>query len=384
MRILILHSRYATGSLSGENRVVDDEAALLSSSGHETTVWAPSYGTAGGRARGAMNAVWSQRAVRRVEELIETVRPDVVHVHNLFPTLSPAVLRASARRCAVVMTLHNFRLACLAGTLLRENRLCEDCVGHLPLKGVVHRCYRQSGLASAVLAASISVHRVAGSFSHVSLFVSVSEFVRDTLRRAGVVGERIRVKPNFAWPTDPRVGPGEYFLTLGRLSREKGLDVVVGNLPPAARLVVVGAGPERERLLSLATQAVDFRDAVPGSQVPELLRGARALLVPSRCYEGQPRVVLEAFAAGVPVVASRLGGLPELVQDGANGLLVEPGDDRGWRHAVERLTQDAVSTGLGAGAYGTWEQLFTPARALRNCESVYDEALARAASRTSQ
>jgi glycosyltransferase involved in cell wall biosynthesis len=228
-----------------------------------------------------------------------------------------------------------------------------------------------------VLAASIAIHRAAASFARVSLFVPVSEFVRDTLRRAGVVDQRIRVKPNFAWPADQRVGPGDYFLTLGRLSREKGLDVVVGTLPPTARLLVVGNGPERERLLSLATRGVEFRDAVPGSEVPALLRKARALLVPSRCYEGQPRVVLEAFAAGVPVVASRLGGLPELVQDGANGFLVRPEDEYGWRRAVERLTQDAVSTGLGAGAYRTWERLFTPARALQNCESVYYEALAR-------
>jgi glycosyltransferase involved in cell wall biosynthesis len=222
------------------------------------------------------------------------------------------------------------------------------------------------------------MHRAAASFSRVSLFVSVSEFVRDTLKRAGVVDERTRVKPNFAWPVHRRVGPGEYFLTLGRLSPEKGLDVVVGNLPPATRLLVVGDGPEGARLRSLATPGVEFRAAVPGSQVPALLRKARGLLVPSRCYEGQPRVVLEAFAAGVPVVASDLGGLPELVQDGENGFLVEPRDDRGWLHAIERLMQDAVSSELGFGAHQSWERLFTPAQALRNCESIYNEALARA------
>jgi glycosyltransferase involved in cell wall biosynthesis len=201
--------------------------------------------------------------------------------------------------------------------------------------------------------------------------VSVSQFVGAKLREAGVLHDRIRVKPNFAWPNERREGEGDYFLVLGRLSREKGFDRVVGNLPWGARLLVVGDGPERAHLTSLAGRGVEFRGAVAESEVQALLRRTRALLVPSRCYEGQPRVILEAFAAGVPVLASSLGGLPELVEDGVNGLLISPNDNREWRLAVEQLMDLNMSNRLGAGAYRTWETNFTPHQALGNLESVY-------------
>lgn len=376
MRILIVHSRYLTGDSSGENRVVDDEARLLAEHGHQATVWAPSYDISRGSARGAVEAIWSRRATREVRRLMHTFRPDVVHVHNLFPALSPAVLRASARHCPVVMTLHNFRLVCLPATLLRDNRICEDCVGHLPLRGVVHACYRESRAASAVLATSLSIHRAVHSLSHVSLFAPVSAFVGDKLRESGVLHERVRVKPNFAWPTDRRVGPGEYFLTLGRLSPEKGIDQIVRNLPPGARLLVVGDGPQKGQLASLAGPGVEFRPAVAGSEVPALLRGARALVVPSRCYEGQPRVILEAFAAGVPVLASHLGGLPDLVEDQVNGFLVGADNGTSWRLAAERLTDDETSARLGHAAYRAWQRRFTPEQALSNIEDLYAEAQA--------
>ncbi len=159
MRVLVLHSRYPTGTSSGENRVVDDEVELLRAAGHEVRLWSPSPEDGGGtsRLRLGARAVWSRPAVREVERLAAELRPDVVHVHNLYPLLSPAVLRTAA--APVVMTLHNYRLLCLPATFLRDGRTCEDCLGALPWRGVVHRCYRGSAAGSASLAASLGMHR---------------------------------------------------------------------------------------------------------------------------------------------------------------------------------------------------------------------------------
>jgi glycosyltransferase involved in cell wall biosynthesis len=300
---------------------------------------------------------------------------DVVHVHNLFPNLSPSVLRTGA---PTLMTLHNFRLACLPATFLREGAICEDCLGRVPWPGVVHGCYRGSRAQSAIIATSLSVHRAIGTFDRVTLFIAVSQFVKKKLVEAGFDGDRIRVRPNFSWPTDRRNGPGTYFLTLGRLSPEKGLETIVRMWGSRFSLVVVGDGPERARLESVAAPGVRFRGQVEPDDVPSLLRGARGLLMPSTCYEGSPRSLVEAFASGVPVVVSRIGGLPEHVEHDVSGLLVEPGDAAGWADAVGQLEDDSISERLGAGAYAAWEGRFCPDVGLRSLVALYEEAIGMA------
>jgi glycosyltransferase involved in cell wall biosynthesis len=377
MRILVLHSRYASGASSGENRVVEDEVELLRSAGHDVRLWAPmpDDATTGSRIGLAMSAVWSRPAVSEVRRLAGVFRPDVIHVHNLFPMLSPAVLRSA--RAPVVVTLHNYRLLCLPAVFLRDGRACEDCLGKFPWRGVVHRCYRGSAGGSAALAASLGVHRRMGTFAHVAMFLAVSEFVRRKHVEAGFDPARIRVKPNFGAAQPRREGPGEDFLFLGRLSEEKGLDRLVsvwGDVP--ARLIVVGDGPERARLEAMAPDTVEFRGSVPPDEVPAHLARARALVLPSICYEGAPRTVVEAYAAGVPVVANRYGALPSVVANGVTGLLVEPGDADGWTAALRSMMDDATSQELGEGAHAAWRTGYSPEQGIADLEAAYEAVTA--------
>jgi glycosyltransferase involved in cell wall biosynthesis len=280
------------------------------------------------------------------------------------------------------MTLHNYRLLCLPATFLRDDRACEDCLGKLPWRGVVHRCDRCSAAGSAALAASLGVHRRTGTFGHVSAFLAVSEFVRDKHVEAGMDAARIRVKPNFVAAMPRRQGPGSDFLYLGRLSSEKGLDRLVGqwrHVP--ARLVVVGDGPERAALEAAAPDTVEFRGAVPPGEVAGYLARARALVLPSICYEGAPRTVVEAYAAGVPVIANRHGALPSVVADGVTGLLVDPGSLGGWRAALERLGDDAESMRLGEGAFAAWQSRYSPEQGLADLEAAYTAVTATGAAR---
>jgi glycosyltransferase involved in cell wall biosynthesis len=362
--------------MSGENRVVEDEVELLRRGGHVVSVYAPSASQSAGPFRLAANAVWSRPAAREVRNLIDRERPDVLHLHAVYPSLSPAPIRAAdALGVPVVATLHNFRYLCLPATLLRDGRICEDCVGRTPWPGVMHACYRNSRAASAVMATSIAFHRAQGTFDRIVLYLAVSEFVKRKHIEAGFHSDRIVVKPNFSAAQIRRRGPGSAFLALGRHSAEKGIDTLLRAWNGHA-LDVVGDGPEREQLVQLAPPAVSFHEPVSATGVPKLLARSRALLMPSRCYEGQPRVVLEAFAAGVPVLASRIGGLPELVEHAVNGLLVDVDDERGWREAVEHLMDDGESERLGEGAYRTWRERFTPELALRNLEEAYSIAIA--------
>jgi glycosyltransferase involved in cell wall biosynthesis len=388
MRILILHSRYLSGAVSGENRVVEDEARLLSDAGHEVEVWTPAPADSGGLdlVRVGVDAIWSRAAVANVVERIERFSPDIVHCHNLFPALSPAVLRACARTpVASVVTLHSYRLMCAPGTFVRDGRICEDCLGKGQWRSVIHRCHRDSALASAALSASMSLHRAMGSFAGATLYLAVSEFMAQKYEAAGLFPkDKIMVKSNFAWPTPVREGGGEYFLYLGRLAPEKGTATLLRaweRVP--AELKIVGDGPEADQLRRDAPRNVSFTGAIPSDEVPGVLAKARALLVPSEWYEGQPRGILEAYAAGVPVIASRIGGLPEVVHEGKTGLLCEPGDPGAWAEAAVALSHDGEAERLGHGAHDEWTRRFSPSHGLASLEAAYEQALRKSASQPS-
>jgi len=377
MRILILHSRYLSGWASGENSVVRDEERLLTEAGHDVVSWTPSPGAQFSPERLGLKAMWSSAAVKHVGRLIERHRPQIVHCHNLYPMLSPAVLRAASKRDSkVVVTLHNYRMFCLPATCLRGGEICELCLGRVPWRGVVYRCYRRSLPGSTALGAALTLHRAIGSFDQVSLFLPVSHFVLDKHVQAGFAQDRMHMKPNFCWPQPRRSGAGEYFLYVGRLAPEKDL----GTLLKAWRsirapLILAGDGPDRKALEELAPEGVEFRGTVSPEEVTTLLKGARALLFPTRCNEGGPRSVIEAYAAAVPVIATSLGALPEMVEDGISGLLVPPGGTDSWVKAVATLVDTTTAARLGEGAFDRWARLHSPERGLVELEGAYRAAL---------
>jgi glycosyltransferase involved in cell wall biosynthesis len=378
LRILILHSRYLSGDASGENRVVEDECRLLQEGGHDVRLWQPSptevHGV--GLLRTSARAIWSRSAAQQVVDLVREHRSDVVHIHNLTPALSPAVIRGvAAEGIPVVVTLHNYRYMCLPATFLRDDRICEDCLGHIPWRGVYHRCYRGSALASGVMATAFTLHGKLGTFGKVAKFLAVSSFVKEKYIEAGFSPESIAIKSNFVWPAEVRDGGGDYFLFAGRLSPEKGIETLVKAWDESlGHLVIVGDGPQGPMLRASAPKGVEFRGFVPGEQIPELLRGARALLFPSICYEAQPRIILEAYAVGVPVIASEIGGISELVSDGATGFLVPPEDVGEWFRTIGRLRDDELATRMGVNALKLWQARYSPEKGLHDLEEAYESA----------
>jgi glycosyltransferase involved in cell wall biosynthesis len=377
VRILVLHSRYLSGSLSGENRVVDDEIDILRRGGHDVQLLSPSADRLSAPAL-AGRSLASIGVARAVRDRVLSEGIDVVHAHNLYPTLGARVLHAAGEAGAgVLLTLHNYRSLCLAATFYRDGHVCEDCLGRSTLPGVVHACYRGSRTQSAVLATSIAVARGARTLSSVDLFLAVSDFVRAKHVEAGFPPERIVVKRHAVPESRRRKGPGRYFLVLSRLSSEKGVAELVGAWSAGlGELRIVGDGPERAAIEGLARgRDVVIKGAVPPEEVPALLAGARALLVPSVCYETSSRVAIEAYAAGVPVIASRIGGLPEIVAEGETGVTVPPGDEDGWLGAVGLLSDDDVSLRFGEAAHARWRSDFSPERGLTQLEAAYRAAI---------
>lgn len=396
MSVLILHNRYREAG--GEDAVVEAERDLLEANGHRVAMVTvdnariPEVSGPTRALRLAAGTVWSPAAVSLVRHAIERHCPDVLHVHNFLPLLSPAVHRAArASGVAVVQTLHNYRLVCPAGTLFRDGRPCEDCVGRrMAWPAVVHACYRSSRPQSAVVAAMLATHRALGTWhDEVDLYLAVSGFLRDRIVAGGYPADRIIVKGNFV--ADPRLGRssganGEAagragMLFVGRLSTEKGIDRVVERwrtIPDAPELRVAGTGPLEPVVREAAAR--NARISYVGRLEPEAVRHAmgtsEALVFASRWYEGQPITILEAFAAGLPVIAPRIGSIPELVEDGRTGILFDAEEPGALDAAVSRAAADPASLrAMGTEARVRYERFHTPAANYQQLVDAYERAM---------
>ncbi len=316
--ILLLHNRYRTSG--GEERAVAEIAALLARRGHEVEVLERSS-AAVGRGRAALGLVSGGLDPDAIGAAVRRLRADVVHAHNLHPTLGwRALAAARAAGARTVLHLHNYRLFCAIGIAYRDGAPCFRCRGSSTLPGLRLRC--RGSLAEAAVYAAGLRRQQPRLFEHVDQFVAVSESTAAHLRDLGLPASLTATLPNFmpneAFASESTAGAGEFALAAGRLSEEKGFDTAIAAARAAeVPLVIAGSGPDEGRLRGLAAGAnVRFTGLLPQAELNELRRRAAVALAPPRWEEPCPYSVLEALAAGVPVLASDRGGLPELVGDG--------------------------------------------------------------------
>jgi glycosyltransferase involved in cell wall biosynthesis len=336
LRILILHNRYQRPG--GEDIGSRDESVLLGKYGHDVKfveVNNDHIHGFGPTLRAALTAPYSRSSREAVSRLLSEFGPDLVHIHNFFPTLTPsAYFACNARNVPVVQTLHNYRLLCPAATFFRGGKVCESCLGRtFAWPGVFHGCYRDSRLGTAAVANIAFVHHVLGTFRHrVAMMVFLSEFSRQKFLAAGYPPEKLVVKPCFV-DADPGVGVGDggYVLFVGRLSEEKGVPTllkaweVIGDRIP---LFIAGEGPLEPAVRQAAerNRALKYLGFQARDNLNELMRSAQALVFPSTWFEGMPRTIIESFACGTPVIASRIGSMAALIDHGRTGLHFVPGD----------------------------------------------------------
>ena len=383
MKILQVHNHYRQPG--GEDTVVRQEAELLRSAGHEVIEYRVENPLGALNAAASMAvAPWNPWAAHHLRLFAERYGPDVVHVHNTWFSLSPSVLGALRKAGApVVMTLHNYRLMCSNGLLFREGHPCELCVGTHPWHGLRYRCYRGSAVASGVAAVTIALHGALRTWERdVDLFLALTEFSRNRFIAGGVPQEKIHVKPNFVWDPGERTKPASESRTIlyvGRLSLEKGIQVLLDAWGALAehelKLIVVGDGPLLGELRQRASESVSFLGPQPAEHVQKLMLEARALVLPSVCYEGQPMVLVEALACGLPVIASAVGALPEVLSDSGAARMPAPGDSRAWSAELTELMADTWIDDASRRARRLYEQRHAPKTALRELETAYALAL---------
>lgn len=380
MRILQVHNHYRHAG--GEDSVVLAEAELLRSADHQVDQYLVRNPTGALAAAGSLAfSAWNPWAARDVRSFAERHRPDVAHVHNTWYSLSPSILRAlKDGGLPLVMTLHNYRLVCANALLFRSGRPCQDCVGTHPWHGVRHKCYRGSTLASAAAATTIALGQARHTWDRdVDLFLALSEFAKRQFVAGGMPPSKIRVKPNFVSDPGPRSRPpsdSRTLLYVGRLSPEKGVDLIIDAWEALdatnLELHIVGDGPSRPHLAAREVAGVRLLGALPNNEVARLMSAARALLFPSIWYEGQPMVILEAFASGLPVLGSDLGGTAELLAPLGNRWLVrQPADHEVWSSAVFGLLDDDEVDATGRLVRELYETRFTPDAGLSHLEETY-------------
>jgi len=394
VKILVVHNAYQ--QRGGECSVVGAEARLLRANGHAVVRYERHNDELRGRGAlgeigAAVGTVWSSRSFREVRELIGKERPDVAHFHNTFPLISPSAYYACAQSgVPVVQTLHNYRLWCPAAKFLRDGKVCEACLGrNVAWPGVVHGCYRGSRPATAAASAMLAVHRGMGSWqTKVDVYIALSEFARRKFIEGGLPADRIVVKPNFvADDLTPRTQPGGYVLFVGRLSEEKGPQLLLSawrGMHARIPLRIAGDGPLLEKLSREIANSSLAHIELPGHRTPDevrvLMHGARFLVFPSIWYEGFPMTIAEAFARGLPVVASRLGSMAEIVQQGLTGLHFEPGAasdlaakvEWAWNHPEELAR-------MGRAARAEYEAKYQPSTNYEMLMDIYRIAIARRA-----
>lgn len=387
MKVVVVHNRYRSGTPAGEDRVVDQELAALDAAGHvverferlsdDIGGWSPAQ-----KALVPARVVWSDSTRRSLARLLRTSRPDVVHVHSVFPLMSPSVLYACrAASVPVVATVHHYGLVCASGALFRDGSVCHDCVGRHPLPGVRHGCYRDSTLATVPLAASLVAHRRSWR-TMVSAWAFLSAAQRAIVAGDGFPAERLFVKHNFVdLPTGGRARPDDIVVFAGRLTVAKGVPLLMAAWDRYAsrpgsrlRLMVAGVGPLEDEVRRWAAghPSVEWLGMLDRTECASLMARARACVVPSQWEEPFGLVVAESMAAGVPPIASSQGSLSELITDGVDGVLVPPGDPSRLAEAfVDLDTDPGRYEAMGEAARRTAERRFSRTANIEELVRIY-------------
>lgn len=378
MKVVVAHNRYREAQPSGENIIVDQEIGQLAAAGVTVVPFLRSSDAIAnlplaGKALLPISPIYAPSAQRDLAELLRLERPDVLHLHNPYPLLSPWVVRTAHKfGVPVVQTVHNYRQVCSSGLYFRDGGICQDCRGRfVGVPAVVHKCYRGSRVQSALMATTLAVHRP--TWRSVDRYIALTEGIAEHLRDYGIPADRIVVKPNGIPDPGAPAPLGDGFLFLGRLSPEKGVGLLLdawqrhtdGSL---GTLRLAGDG-ELRPLVEAAAAArtdVEFLGPLDRDGVRAALRSTAVVMATSTWHDVLPTVVLEALSSGRPVLGTALGGIPYLVGDA--GWVVPA--EAGALAAALPAARDGAAT-LASMARSRYERTFHPDVLIRRLIEVY-------------
>ena len=388
-KVLIIHNFYKLHG--GEKIAVKSLVDLLERKGHKVVQY-----TRDNREIDSLRklsyvpaeTISSNKTVREVNRLITKERPDVAHVHNVFPLISPSVYPALKQNAIpIVQTMHNFRFLCPNGLFYTQGQICERCKRGNTIHAVRFKCFQHSYPRSIVYASAIWWHRYRKTFNLIDHFITLTEFTAAKLAESGIASRaKISVLGNFISAPLPRPGSSgsrePEIVYIGRLSPEKGVATLIEAMGfvPNARLKIIGEGPQQGELMNRVKQLkldnVEFLGFISGEEKWRLLRRASFCVVPSESYENFSLAALESMAVGTPVVAANLGGLPYVVKDGKTGMLFEAGNtnDLGSK-LLAMLNRPQESLKMGELGREDVANNYTDTMHYKSLRQIYDKLL---------
>ncbi len=386
MKILQIHNAYQ--HFSGEEVVVNAEYNMLKDYKHDVQQWIVQNSGLDNvnlvtKTNIALQSIWSSKSYKQVCQKLQEFQPDIVHVHNTIPLISPSVYAACNNvGIPVIHTLHNYKLICPGAYLYRQGKVCEDCIGKvIPSPSVVNSCYRGSRSQSAITAIGLAFNQLRKTYQkNIDIYITLTSFARQKFIEAGLPAEKVAVKPNFV-SSDIQVGEhaGGYALFVGKLVKYKGIETLLKAwhlLDETIPLKVVGQGPLEILLKSNLPQGVEYLGSIPRDKVIHLMQNASALIFPSEWHEPFGMVAVEAFATGLPVIGSRIGGIPEIVRDGYSGWNFTPNDAENLVKTVKLAWSDTSELKRrGFIARQQYEDYYSQEKNYRMMMNIYETAI---------
>ncbi|MCF7907815.1 MAG: glycosyltransferase family 4 protein [Candidatus Omnitrophica bacterium] len=389
MKILQVHNYYKQSG--GEDEVFAAETEILRQNGNEvlTQTTCNSSIDEMSRPRLALHTIWSESSRNNFFQLLKNNRPDIVHFHNIFPLISPSVYYVCKQlKIPTVQTLHNYRLICPAAILFRDSAICEDCFNSCCFcPGIRHGCYHDSHLQTAVISSMLISHRLFGTWKNkVNFYIALTEFSRKKFIQGGLPKDKVVVKPNFIYPEiESGKSKNRYILFVGRLSPEKGIMTLLGawKLLKNVPLKIVGGGPlEKTALENLEAEGlkdIEFLGRKSHQETVELIKKAYCLIFPSNWYECFPMVIIESFASSTPVIASRLGAMEDIIDEGRNGIFFEPQNPKDLAQKVNYVWNNSDKIAImGQEARKDYQDKYSANRNYKLLMDIYYRAIDQA------
>ncbi len=391
MKILLVHNFYQVPG--GEDTVVENERRLIEEHGHQVV----SYSRGNNEVKNfsvfrklilPFIVIFNPKTYHDIRNIIVKEKIDIVHVHNTFFLISPAVYYASLScKVPIVQTVHNFRLLCPAATFYRNRHICEECVEKGLLRAVKFGCYRDSRLQTALCVAATFIHRKLGIYRKIN-YICMTKFNREKLLllnqggRQMIDPKKVFIKPHFTFGSAVRKEVGDFYLYMGRIDLIKGVGILleVFEQMPEYRLILAGSGPQleyyEEDIKRKKCGNIEFVGYKKRRELTELLQKAKAVIVVSQCYETFGMVVVEAFAKGVPVIVGDIGNVGGLVEDGINGIKFQFDSATSLADAIYRFEQSDWER-MGREAYKTYKALYSEMDNYVILHNIYDKILQR-------
>jgi len=353
MKILVVHNFYAQIAPSGENKVVEDEIAMLKQFGNEVETFFTNNNSIRssllfGKLIASFSYLFNISSLLKFKKVVNNFKPDVIHVHNLFPLISPSIFYFRNKSTPIFYTLHNYRLFCPNALPYRDGQICTKCIdNNSVLPSLLYTCYRNSFFATLPIALNVFIYNIVLSTwkKKITGFIVFSDFQKKLVSKSGIDNNKIFIKTNFTKPKLKKIdwhNRSNYLIYVGRLTQEKGIKTLIDAWKiwglEAPELRIVGDGILLKELKSKSINLnISFLGNLNEISVHQQISNSKLLIIPSECIEGCPLSLLEAYSYATPVAVSDLGPLPQFIQNGNNGVIFEQGNAQSLMETVRKL-----------------------------------------------